>query len=111
MISLKMVLEAIEYHRGRLQLLEQRKLPLDVEWVDIKDSSDGWRAIRDMTVRGAPAIAISGALSLAVELVNGGGGAQFSSADEAARVIREKLSYLETRWVKQRGCSWILVVF
>jgi len=43
--------------------------------------------------------------------VNGGGGAQFSSADEAARVIREKLSYLETRWVKQRGCSWILVVF
>ena len=30
----------------------------------------GWKAIRDMNTRGAPAIAITGCLALAVELVN-----------------------------------------
>ena len=91
-----MVLEAIRYERGNLKLLEQRKLPYETSWVDIKTCEDGWQAIRDMTVRGAPAIAISGALSLAVELVNS---ERFSSAAEAADVIEKKLRYLETRCV------------
>ena len=50
-----------------------------------------------MAVRGAPAIAISAALGLAVELVNQGGGGQFSSAKEAQVAIDAKLYYLVTR--------------
>ena len=38
------------------QLLEQRKLPLETEWLDIEGPQAAWTAIRDMTVRGAPAI-------------------------------------------------------
>ncbi|CAK0750881.1 hypothetical protein CVIRNUC_002025 [Coccomyxa viridis] len=49
-----------------------------------------------MAVRGAPAIAISAALALAVELVNKGGGSQFSSAKEAQDAIDAKLDYLVT---------------
>ena len=52
---------------------------------------------QDMAVRGAPAIAIAAALALAVELVNGGGGAQFSSAQAAYIHITEQLDYLVTR--------------
>jgi len=97
-----MVLEAIRYERGKLKLLEQRKLPYETTWVDIKTCEDGWQAIRDMTVRGAPAIAISGALSLAVELVNG---QRFKSASEAADVIEKKLRYLETRCARTDVCG------
>ena len=48
-------------------------------------------------MRGAPAIAISAALAMAVELVNRGGGGQFSSAKEAQEFIDAKLDYLVTR--------------
>lgn len=53
-------LEAIRYKReggqASLHLLEQRKLPLETEWLDIPGPEAAWTAIRDMTVRGAPAI-------------------------------------------------------
>jgi len=91
-----MVLEAIRYSRGSLQLLEQRLLPLQTEWVEIKNVEDGWNAIKDMTVRGAPAIADAAALSLAVELVQGGNGSQFASASDAVTQINSKLDYLAT---------------
>lgn len=61
---------AIWYDRGVLKLLDQRKLPLETIYLDIKNATDGWSAIRDMVVRGAPAIAIAAALSLAVEVFN-----------------------------------------
>ncbi|KAL4457683.1 hypothetical protein ABPG75_012548 [Micractinium tetrahymenae] len=93
-------LEAIRYKRegghATLHLLEQRKLPLETEWLDIPGPKAAWTAIRDMTVRGAPAIAIAAALSLAVDLVNGGSGAQFADAGAAAAYITEQLDYLVT---------------
>lgn len=91
-----MVLEAIKYKRGSLQLLEQRRLPLETEWIEIRGVDDGWHAIRDMAVRGAPAIAIAAALSLAVDLVVGGEGNQFSDASAAQEYINSKLDYLAT---------------
>lgn len=90
-----MVLEAIRYKRGSLHLLEQRRLPLETEWINVRGVEDGWRAIHDMTVRGAPAIAIAAALSLAVELVND---FDCASASEAVDAIKSKLDYLETRY-------------
>ncbi|CAL1404549.1 unnamed protein product [Linum trigynum] len=85
-------LQAICYKRGSLQLLDQRKLPLETIYLDIKDSTDGWSAIRDMVVRGAPAIAIAAALSLAVEVSNLVG---FTGTPvEAAAFLSEKLGYL-----------------
>lgn len=95
-ITEKSMVESLRYTRGSLQLLEQRRLPLEIEWIDIRTVDDGWKAIREMSVRGAPAIAIAGVLSLAVELVNGGGGEQFDTADAAKCFVEERLSYLET---------------
>ncbi|CAN6451445.1 unnamed protein product [Victoria cruziana] len=61
-------------------------------YLDIMDSKDGWVAIRDMVVRGAPAIAIAAALSLAVEVSNL---QSFpGSSVEAASYLIEKLEYL-----------------
>jgi methylthioribose-1-phosphate isomerase len=48
--------------------LDQLLLPHQSVFIDIVSLEDGWKAIREMRVRGAPAIAITGVLSLAVEL-------------------------------------------
>jgi len=94
----QMGLQAIQYERGRMKLLDQRRLPLEEIWLSIDSVEAAWSAIKDMVVRGAPAIAIAAALALATELIDSGSGRQFSSADAAAQHIKKQLDYLVTRW-------------
>jgi methylthioribose-1-phosphate isomerase len=51
----------VQWCGDHLRLLDQRKLPLDETWLDCRDASDVARAIRDLVVRGAPAIGIAAA--------------------------------------------------
>ncbi|KAL8136485.1 hypothetical protein V2J09_002486 [Rumex salicifolius] len=83
-------LQSICYTRGSLRLLDQRKLPLETVYLDIRSSADGWAAIREMVVRGAPAIAIAAALSLAVEAYN----LDVGTSSEATTFLVNKLDYL-----------------
>lgn len=85
-------LQCIRYKRGSLHLLDQTKLPLETTYLNIRDSGAGWSAIRDMVVRGAPAIAIAAALSLAVEVCNLE--AFIGTSDDAASFLCKKLEYL-----------------
>ena len=89
----KMVLQAIKYSRGQLEILDQLKLPHAEEYDHIYSSTDAWHAIKEMRTRGAPAIAIVAALALAVELAN----MKLPSVAEEVQVfIAEKLDYLVT---------------
>ncbi|KXS20496.1 putative translation initiation factor [Gonapodya prolifera JEL478] len=63
-------LEAIKYRPGRLEILNQLLLPWESVYEDVDDSVAGHAVIKTMKVRGAPAIAIVGALSLAVEITS-----------------------------------------
>ncbi|KAL9605130.1 MAG: hypothetical protein Q9219_000064 [cf. Caloplaca sp. 3 TL-2023] len=65
-----MVLQAIKYSRGHLEILDQLRLPHEEIYIEIKHSKDAWHAIHSMQVRGAPAIAIVAALSVAIEAAN-----------------------------------------
>ncbi|KAG9196271.1 Methylthioribose-1-phosphate isomerase [Alternaria panax] len=88
-----MVLQAIKYSRGQLEILDQLKLPHAEEYDHIYSSTDAWHAIKEMRTRGAPAIAIVAALALAVELTN----MKLSSVAEEVKIfITEKLDYLVT---------------
>jgi methylthioribose-1-phosphate isomerase len=53
---------------GRIVLLDQTKLPREVEHVEIRDLEALRQAIIDLVVRGAPAIGIAGAYGLAQHL-------------------------------------------
>jgi methylthioribose-1-phosphate isomerase len=88
-----MVLQAIKYSRGQLEILDQLKLPHQEEYNHVYSSTDAWHAIKEMRTRGAPAIAIVAALALAVELVNM---KLPSIAEEVQIFILEKLDYLVT---------------
>jgi methylthioribose-1-phosphate isomerase len=61
-------LEAIRYSRGHLSVLDQLKLPHETHFFQIRNAREGAEAIISMQVRGAPAIAVTAALSLAVEI-------------------------------------------
>jgi len=53
--------KAIDWRDGALHLLDQRLLPLREHWVACHSAAEVAQAIRDMLVRGAPAIGISAA--------------------------------------------------
>lgn len=88
-----MVVQAIKYSRGQLEILDQLKLPHSEEYDHIYSSTDAWHAIKEMRTRGAPAIAIVAALALAVEITN----MKLSSVAEEVKIfVTEKLAYLVT---------------
>ncbi len=80
-------LQAIKYRRGKLEVLDQLRLPHESVYDDVSTCEQAFDCIKSMRVRGksysilclkypiliilgAPAIAIVAALSLAVELEN-----------------------------------------
>src|SRR4249919_93355 len=54
----------IRWQDGALQLLDQRKLPFQVEYLECRDSHSVSEAIRALVVRGAPAIGIAAAFGV-----------------------------------------------
>ena len=57
---------AIKWQDDHLRLLDQRLLPHEVTWLDIYSTDDTVAAIRDMVVRGAPAIGITAAYGIVI---------------------------------------------
>ncbi|KAG0050969.1 S-methyl-5-thioribose-1-phosphate isomerase [Gryganskiella cystojenkinii] len=89
-------LQAIRYQRGSLEIIDQLLLPHETLYIPITTLQLGHDAIKTMKVRGAPAIAIVAALSLAVVLVDAQVSSRLTSAQHAVAFILESLEYLKT---------------
>lgn len=105
-----MSLKAIKYENNSLEILDQLLLPAQTKYIQVKGVEDGWKVINKMQVsflrfmifhlsipmndaiqvRGAPAIAIVGCLSLAVELKT----EKFDNKKQMRQEIEGKLNYL-----------------
>ncbi|KAJ8958215.1 hypothetical protein NQ318_017356 [Aromia moschata] len=85
-----MSLRAIKYENNSLEILDQLLLPAQSKYIQVRGVEDGWKVINKMQVRGAPAIAIVGCLSLAVELKK----EKFESKKQMRQEIEGKLNYL-----------------
>ncbi|NID15073.1 S-methyl-5-thioribose-1-phosphate isomerase [Luteibacter yeojuensis] len=64
-------IRAVQWHGDRLRLLDQRRLPAEETWIDCMTSGDVTRAIRDLAVRGAPAIGIAAAWGVVLAAQSG----------------------------------------
>jgi methylthioribose-1-phosphate isomerase len=94
------MLVPIRYSDSTLELLDQRVLPHEVRWIRCANAQDAATAIRDMVVRGAPAIAITAAYGLAMEAHRGG------DLDEARRVLMAaRPTAVNLRWALERMAS------
>lgn len=90
-----MVLQAIKYTRGKLEILDQLKLPYEEVYLNISSAQDAWTAIKNMQVRGAPAIAIVAALSVAVWCIRYGLD-QGNHMNIGPELLLDSLEYLVT---------------
>lgn len=61
-----MKFKTLERASGKLRLLDQTKLPLRVEYLDLDDYQEIIDAIKQLKVRGAPAIGIAAAYGMAI---------------------------------------------
>lgn len=59
---------SVIYKDGVLKFLDQRKLPLEVVYEEQKNEDDVFESIRELKVRGAPAIGIAAAFGLVIAM-------------------------------------------
>jgi len=77
-----MTLKTIEWKDNSVIMIDQTKLPNSLEYVTYTDYNDVATAIRNLVVRGAPAIGVSGAFGLALAALQ-------SSAKEKDQLIQD----------------------
>ena len=58
--------KTVEWKDGVVILIDQRKLPLKEEYLELRDYKDVAEAIKNLSVRGAPAIGVTAALGIAL---------------------------------------------
>ena len=54
----------VKYEENKLLLLDQTLLPAEEHYIEIKTKEDIWKAIKELQVRGAPAIGVAAAFGL-----------------------------------------------
>jgi len=73
---------AVQWRGDHLRLLDQRLLPQEERWIDCRDAAAVMQAIRDLAVRGAPAIGIAAAWGVVLAAQ------QHAALDEAQAMLR-----------------------
>ena len=95
--------EPIVWKGGRLRLLDQRKLPHVETHLELTGAADTARAIRDMVVRGAPAIGVTAAFGLALEAKRFRAGRVGADFERAAAVLHAaRPTAVNLAWAIQR---------
>ena len=94
---------AIRWDGQTLALLDQRKLPLAADWVSVDSADSCANAIRDMVVRGAPAIGIAAAYGVVLAARQLGAGASASSLQDAlATLAASRPTAVNLFWALER---------
>ena len=87
-----------------LALLDQRRLPFQEEWIDCGDAAAVAAAIRDLVVRGAPAIGIAAAYGVAMAACQ----CEADSAEAARKVLAPTLEHLRAARPTAVNLAWAL---
>lgn len=84
----------IEWVDGYSRMVDQTVIPYEYKFINITRGDDMFHAIRDMIVRGAPAIGIAGAHGIVLYAQEGL--KNFSNIDEFKKWLLEKADYMAT---------------
>lgn len=86
-----------------VRILDQRRLPWDVDWVELRSADDAARAIREMWTRGAPLIGAVAAYGLAMALARDASTAALDSAH--AMLLETRPTAVNLRWALNEVAS------
>ncbi|MFA6036173.1 MAG: S-methyl-5-thioribose-1-phosphate isomerase [Candidatus Micrarchaeia archaeon] len=95
-------MRSVEFEGNRLALIDQRLLPFEFKVVECKSAEQVAEAIRNMTVRGAPALGVAGAYGFALGLEGVRGGKR--ELDARAKRVFELLVKARPTAVNLRNC-------
>ncbi|MEZ5465048.1 MAG: S-methyl-5-thioribose-1-phosphate isomerase [Lysobacteraceae bacterium] len=87
-----------------LSLLDQRRLPFHDEWIDCADAASVAQAIRDLVVRGAPAIGIAAAYGVAMAAAQ----SDADNAEAAKQALAPTLDHLRAARPTAVNLAWAL---
>jgi methylthioribose-1-phosphate isomerase len=97
-----MSVEPIRWRGDALELLDQRRLPREEVYVACRSASEVATAIRDMVVRGAPAIGVAAAFGMALAAKNGDDVRSAAKELRAARPTAVNLGWAIDRMLRSR---------
>lgn len=99
-----MTLQSIQYKDGVLTLLDQTKLPHDIQYIDCTDYEAVAVAIEDMIVRGAPAIGITAAYGVVIGALQYNGDKDFKiyMQDVIRRLSNTRPTAINLLWALDR---------
>ena len=83
------MISPIEWHQGAVRLLDQTRLPLETVWINCPDHQTVARGIKELWIRGAPAIGIAAAMGAAL-------GAQSITASSYDEFVRQMKPIFDT---------------
>lgn len=86
----------VEWHRGRVRLIDQRALPARLTFVECSTVREVCDAITSMAVRGAPALGATGAYGIALAARRSGRDADVRRA--AARLVATRPTAVNLAW-------------
>jgi len=99
-----MPVETVVWEGGRMSIVDQTLLPGEFKYIFCDTVKDVWEAIRNLRVRGAPAIGIAAALGVLV----GTRGKSYESTEELESKVLEVADYLATSRPTAVNLFWAL---
>ncbi len=96
--------QAIQWREGKLFLLDQTRLPLEIVIEEQKTAQDVWQAIKILKVRGAPAIGVTAAYGLCVALRD----KTTLDMTQFRRELKKEADYLNSARPTAVNLSWAL---
>jgi len=99
-----MDIRTIEWKNDRIKIIDQTKLPEELEYVYIKDINSLWRAIRTMRIRGAPALGAAAALGAYLGIKD----SQAKDFKQFAEDLDKVMKYIASSRPTARNLFWAL---
>lgn len=90
----------IEWRDGAVRLIDQRRLPEELAFLEVSTVDELCDAITSMAIRGAPALGVAGAMGVALAARNGE-----DTGRAAARLVATRPTAVNLRWGVDRAVS------
>ena len=102
----------LDKHEKSVKIIDQRKLPHELAMVELKTVDDAIKAIKNMYVRGAPLIGVTGAYAVYLATLNAPNGDIDSEylLHESRRIKSARPTAVNLAWAVERVLSEILVI-
>lgn len=99
-----MAVETIKWENGKIKMIDQTKLPLELVYIETDDINILWDSIKRLVVRGAPAIGIAAGFGVALAALKSRAG----KYEDLRRDVYKAIDYLATSRPTAVNLFWSL---